>query len=381
MKSEEFAIWYVPTNGDDDLAVLIKAPTTSIKALIAGCSLRLSFGKKDNYLCIGASILDIPDAPVFISRLQMVSEDHKSLVRALKRRKFPLFLFNEMDVCLAWTNVELDEKDTYNVLKLIGQEEKLYVGTLTNEASHVHDCFCYSIDNRITYPGAHIISTYVIKTTIVKWKMLQHYFYSEEDSYSISIDDRFEGERFEREIWASLESVFPFTLHKSPQIKIGEKTRELTDVFSFYPYGSFLIEAKDLSVLNAGFHRDYTRRTAGIQKQVKKAITQLIGASKAFNRGEIIYNANGEELHINREIPSHCIVLITELMHCGDWNEIVDKMIEAMKLTGSLFHLLDLREFIALLKGSSGKAELLDYNLLERCKLFMNKQSVFIRSE
>ena len=73
---------------------------------------------------------------------------------------------------------------------------------------------------------------------------------------------------FERAIWASLTSVFPQTFYKSPQVQDGKQRLELTDVLSFYEYGSFLIEAKDLSVLDAGYHRDQLRRTASVQKQI-----------------------------------------------------------------------------------------------------------------
>jgi hypothetical protein len=118
-----------------------------------------------------------------------------------------------------------------------------------------------------------------------------------------------------------------------------------------------------------------------VQKQVKKAIAQLIGASKALKNNNAIFDANGKEIIVDRKEPPHCIILITELMHYGDWKEIEIQLFEAMQETGAFFHLLDLREFIALLKGSSGKVELLDYNLMERCKIFVDKQSVFIRSQ
>lgn len=381
MRSEEASLWYVPANGGDELAFLIKAPTSSIKALIAGCSMKLFFGKKDAYLCIGVQILDMPDAPIFISGLQKEVEEHSSLIRALKERTFPVFLFNEMDICLAWTNIELAEKDIYEILDFLQPESQLYTGPFTMDASHALDCFCYSVDNTDTYQGAHTIPTCEINVILEQWRTSQNHFYSVSGSHAITIDEKNEGEIFERTVWASLESVFPMTLYKSPQVQIGSKTRELTDVLSFYSYGSFLIEAKDLSVLNSGYNRDQERRTAGVQKQVKKAIAQLIGASKAFKRGEAIFESNGTELNVDRQHPSHCIVLITELMHHGDWKEIEIQLFEAMKQTGSFFHLLDLRELIALLKESSGKAELFDYNLMQRCKLFVEKQSVFIRSE
>lgn len=200
-------------------------------------------------------------------------------------------------------------------------------------------------------------------------------------NYDAITDEENEGEIFERAIWASLESVFPLTLYKSPQVKIGEKMRELTDVFSFYSGGSFLIEAKDLSVINAGYHRDQKRRTAGVQKQVKKAITQLVGASKAFIRGELIFDAKNNELNVFRKIPPHCIVLITELIYWGDWKDIETQLMEAMKQTGAIFHLLDLNEFISLLKCSSGNPEIIDYNLVERANLFAKRQSIFIRGQ
>jgi len=381
MRSEEASLWYVPANGGDELALLIKAPTSSIKALITGCSLKLLFGRKDNYLCIGVQIWDMPDTPIFISGVQKESEEHRSLMRAFLEREFPIFLFNEMDICLAWTNVRLTETDANSGVAFLGQNLQLYTGPFTAEASHALDCFGYSVDKTHTYPNTCIIPLLEIDTALEQWRTIHNSFAGTHDYHTISIDEKNEGEIFERAIWASLVSVFPATLYKSPQVRVGEKLRELTDVFSFYTYGSFFIEAKDLSVLNAGFHRDQVRRTSGVQKQVKKAITQLIGASKAFKRGEAIFETNGNELHINRTQPPHCIVLITELMHWGNWKEIEDQLVEAMQLTGALFHLLDLREFIALLKGSAGKAELLDYNLIERCKLFVEKRSIFIRSQ
>lgn len=363
------------------MAFLIKAPTSSIKALIAGCPLKLVFGKKDSYLCTGVRIMDMPDAPVFISRLQRNLEEHSALIQALNERTFPLFLFNEMDVCLAWTNIELSAKDAFGILNFIGQDLGLYVGPFTHKEAHVLDCFCHSVDKTNIYPNAHAIPTMEINTNLEKWHVIDNYFYGKHSYHKITIDDKNEGEMLERAIWASLESVFPLTLYKGPQVKIGEKLRELTDVFSFYTYGSFLIEAKDLSILNAGYQRDQVRRTASVQKQVKKAITQLVGASKAFLRGDAIFDTNGNELNISRKQPPHCIILITELMHYGDWQEIVTQLMKAMNEVNSFFHFFDLREFITILKCSSGEAEQLDYNLMQRCKLFIEKQSVFIRSQ
>jgi hypothetical protein len=381
MRSEDASLWYVPANAGKELAFLIKAPSSSIKALLARCSLRLLFGRHGSHFSTGVRIVDMPDAPILISGLQREMEEHQALSRLLHERSTAVFLFNEMDVCLAWTNLKLTESDAAEALELLGDTDELYVGPFTPETSHSLDCFCYSADNTQRYPDAVTIPIVDIPTTLEPWRTNHVSFIGVRGHHTITLDNQDEGEMFERAVWASLESVFPVTLHKSPRVKTGEKTRELTDVLAFHEYGTFLIEAKDLSVLQAGFERDQERRTKGVQKQVKKAIGQLIGASKALRRGDTIFDAQGEQaLDVVRDQPAHCIVLITELMHWGDWSKIETQLVEAMRATGAFFHLLDLREFIMMLKGSAGKAALLDYNLIERCKTFAETGSVHIRS-
>lgn len=381
MRSENASLWIVPANGGDELALLIKAPSSGIKALIAGCPLHLLFGKKGPYICTGARILDMPDAPMLISGIQRELEEHQALACLLVDKQTPVFLFNEMDVCLAWTNLTICDTDASQVAALIAQGPDLYVGEFSPECSHALDCFCYSTDPSHTYPNAVEIPLVTVTASLEPWRANNVSFVGIRGHHTITIDDKNEGEIFERVIWASLESVFPLTLHKGAQVKIGEKLREFTDILAYHEYGSFLIEAKDLSVIQAGYERDQERRTKGVQKQIKKAIGQLTGACNALAHGNRVFATTGEELDVVRDKPPHCIVLITELMHWGDWGDVERLLIEAMQSTEAFFHLLDLSEFIVLLKGSSGKATLLDYNLMERCKVFAENGSVHIRSQ
>ena len=50
MRAEVASIWYVPANDGEEVSLLIKAPTPTLKALIMGCPIHLLFGKKDTYL-------------------------------------------------------------------------------------------------------------------------------------------------------------------------------------------------------------------------------------------------------------------------------------------------------------------------------------------
>lgn len=379
MRAETGSMWYVPSNGDEEAAFLIKATTPTLKALIVGCPIQLLFGKKDNYLCIGVRIEDMPDTPLLISGAQVVLEEHNALFQVMKQKKFPIFLFNEMDICIASSSINVSDSDAKALFELVGTEGSLYVGDFNNDTSFALDCFGYSIDKTRPYPNAYEIPVVKITPRISEWKTNNIYFIDNDSYYGINLADKSEGTVFENTIWGSLESVFPATLYKSPRVQHGDKKREFTDVFAYHEYGSFLIEAKDLSVIQSGYSKNETKRLAGIQKQAEKAIKQLVGAANAFKRGETLFDAKGNEIYVDRSIPPHCIILITELMICGDWDNITKQLIEAMEETGALFHLLDLREFITLLKQSSGDPKLIDYNLLERCKFFVEKKSVFIR--
>lgn len=380
MRSEAASVWYVPANGGEETAFLIKAPTPSLKALIKGCSIQLLFGKKDNYLCIGVRIEDMPDTPLVLSGAQIVSEEHMAFFQSMKQREFPVFLFNEMDVCVASSNINISDEDSSNLFDLIGDNSSLlYTGDFNDAVSHAIDCFDFSIDKTKTYPNACKIPIVEITPKLSEWKTPEIYFINKDSYHEINISSKDEGEIFENTIWGSLESIFPTTLYKNPQVLHGNSKREFTDVFAFHEYGSFLIETKDLSVIQAGFNKNEIRRLAGIQKQVEKAIKQLVGAANAFERGDKLFDNSGNEICVDRSIPPHCIILITELMTCGNWDKISKQLLDAMQQTGAFFHLLDLRDFVLLLKKSSGDAELIDYNLVERCKFFIEKKSVLIR--
>ncbi len=379
MCAEAASLWFVPANDGAEVSLLIKVPTPTLKALTVGCPMRLLFGKKDTYLCVGAEIEDMPDTPILLSGAQIVDEEQEALIRAMKQKIFPIFLFNEMNICLASSSVEIAEEDSLAVLKLLGDKDSLYCGDFNADVSLAIDCFDSSVDKTKTYPNSREIPVVEITPKVAAWKAMNVFFVNNSSYYGINISSEEEGETFENTIWGSLESVFPTTLYKSPQMRHGDKMREFTDVFAYHEYGSFLIEAKDLSVIKAGYCKDQQKRLAGIQKQAKKAIKQLVGAVKAFRRGDGLYDTYGNEILVDRNIPPHAIILITELMTCGDWDGISNQLLDAMRETGALFHLLDLREFITLLRQSSGDPKLIDYNLIERCKFFCEKKSVFIR--
>lgn len=267
MSAEAASIWYVPANDGEETAFLIKAPTPTLKALIMGCQLQLLFGKKDNFLCTGARIQDMPDTPLLLSGAQIVSEEHGALFQSMKQKSFPIFLFNEMDICMASSTINITEKDSIKLFELTGNDSSLlYTGDFNDTVSHAIDCFVSAVDKTQKYPNVCKIPIVEITPKICEWKTNDIYFINNDSHHGINISSKTEGENFEKAICGSLESVFPASLYKSPQVQHGDKKREFTDIFAFHEYGSFIIEAKDLSVIQAGFDKNESKRLAGIQK-------------------------------------------------------------------------------------------------------------------
>jgi hypothetical protein len=380
MRSEDGGAWFVPANGGEETAILIKAPTATLKSVLSGSSITIVIGLESGYLCTGVRLFDVPGAALLLCSVQRHQEEHAALKKVAREGRSPLFLFNEMDICVAWSEATLLPKDKVALLDFLESGRRPYCGPLSPEASSVLDSFCFTIDKSQQFPHAKKIPVIEIPVVAGAWVSNKISFAGVHDHHTITLDDLDEGAVLEKAVWASLESVFPLTLQKSPQVKVGDKLRELTDVLAFHQYGTFLIEAKDLSVLRAGTERTRERRVKGTQKQAKTAVEQLIGASKALKRGEKITDQRGKTLTPVLGQPLHCIVLVTELMHEGDWSELEARLLQAMIETGDFFHVLDLRELVILLKASSGKPELLDYNLMQRCERFVDTGTIHIRS-
>ncbi|MHA7846201.1 hypothetical protein [Serratia sp. D1N4] len=373
-------MWIVPTQDDvNDLAILIKAPTTSIKAMITGCDFDVILGVENNILCYSLRIFDTIDTPLFISGCIINEEEIVATRKLTKEKKAIVYLFNELDFCIGWSRFSIELGNTGVEEKFFEKSGALYRGEIDDKCNHAMDCLRLSIEQDGAKPNPELIELYKMTIKTERWNINTLIVIGQHESNSIELDNPNEGEMLERAIWSSLESVFPLTIYKSPRVKIGDKVRELTDVLAFDDLECILIESKDLSVISSGIQRKSDRRVKGIQNQAKTAIGQLVGACNALGRGEIISSASGEELDVGRSGPHHCIALVTEISHYGDWTIVTDELMKAFRQTRSFFHLMDLRELVALLKVSKGDPRRLRVNLVKRFKLFVEKKSVHIR--
>lgn len=380
--SSEVGIWYV--RSDTGTAILIKAPEHILKTIIAGSKVELIFGKYYeegiNYLCVGLTIHDDPISPIAFFQLHADKEEFHIIHNIFNLGQTPIFLFNEMDISVAHSSLTIIDNKKLN--EFLKKDEKYYFGKEPSNIEKIFDSFQISLDESCTIENTSKIPILKIDTSIKKWNSSNIHFVGFNESHEVSIFTDNEGEDFERKLWFTLDTPFGDNLYKSAYFEKGGNQKELTDILAFYEHGVFLIEAKNLAINTSVENRSFERKLSGIKKQIVKAIKQLQGASSTLKKGEDIFdNTNAKNILLNRDIPFHCIVIVSEIVHSGDWSNIENMLIDAFKKTNSMFHVLDFQEFMLLLKASNGEKMLLDYNLMMRFELFMKTKSIHIRSK
>ena len=382
IKGEPGGLWYTLANGGDDTAILIKAPSNTLKAIATGCKIELLFGEyiheEIKLICTGVRIFDTSDAPLLLFSVQRHSEEHIAIKKIFETKHTPIFLFNEMDMCVASGVLNTSDKSAKKVISLLGELEYIYSGKFEDSFNLFLDDFHIAIDPTRKEKLELKINSISISVEASDWDshIINFVGYGESEETILNTTD--EGGYFENKVWFSLDSVFKTNLYKSPQVKLESKVRELIDILAFSDEKLFLIEAKSLSVIKAGFKRKQERKSKGIINQVDKAINQLVGAFKALDKHIFEKNKNTKILIPNKNTP-HCIVLISELVEYGDWQEIEKKIIELTKKNQYYIHVIDLREWIDILKISSGNMYTLDASLKTRFNAFNEHQSIQLR--
>ncbi len=154
MIREPASIWFVPAEGTDTHAILLKAPTNVLKAIVQGCRLEFIFGldiqANHRILCTAAKVYDDLVAPFIVSGVQLSSEEHQALCEVLYRPSAPIYFFDELNRCVSWTEASFDRKSADAVVRLVGSPARLHIDSFDEKASKALDNFDLSLDpNRV----------------------------------------------------------------------------------------------------------------------------------------------------------------------------------------------------------------------------------------
>lgn len=368
-------IWYVSDGYGSK--IMIKIPSSTLKSVIKGCRLELTFGRDDKIFHVGFKVYDDKINFLTVSCIQKNRDEHFSIAKIMNLNKVQIQLCNELGVCQAFGDIALSDENKNDVLCILGNPKRLYCGNYNDKLDISADNFQYSLGLDHNFISPKKIDTLSFEVKIENLESLNNIFIRDTAYISTEISDPDEGKLLEKEVFITLNSLFEPNIYLSPQVENIKGNREFTDVLAFSDFGIFLIESKALGVNNVTKERSMERKVKGLQKQVEKAIKQLVGAYKIMIAEKPIYSISGEQIHFDRTLPPCGIILISELIPFGNWDDILLMLLKAMSENGVLLHLMDLNELMQFIGHSKGDKNLFDYYLFERLKNFVENPVIF----
>lgn len=390
MLTEPSYLWFVRSEGTDTHAVLIKASANVLKSIISGAKVRLVCGVSEisadeKHLCLALRIFDDADCPLNIFKVLWETEEYSAFFDILKREATPLFLFDDLNHCVAWAECRLDKSKVVELLELIGDASKLYAGEFNEKTLQSLDCIDFTVNRSQAGEGVEIIPTVDIELTFKAFEFWTIHNFSMTENHPFEIDSADEGGALEQRIWTALESIFPFGISRSPQVYDGSNKRELTDILAFAEESLLLVEAKALSIFSAKPEKDMQRKVKSLKKHVDKALKQLAGAVKQIRKNRVVDSADREiTFSSDQKLVPHALVVVSEILPFGEWSRQAEEALRLSEENHALFQIIGISELMKIVVASSHpnydletKIRAFDYYLSERFDGFVKSRSIF----
>lgn len=353
--------------------LIVKAPTHTIKEIYQGKEIFL-YIKSEQYfsrdvLFTGLAISDFRENPAYIFGINRFKDEIKIIEKLFGEESLEIDFYNELGIAVLSAmfrinnelrdtvfseirNCNIDDED-FIVEPYLDKFQEEYIKN--RKIKHLE----LDIDN-LKVVNNHIIGQEVVKYTIT---------------------DQDEGKLLEDKIFAALDNMFGTDLFHSPYFIRQNLKVELTDIFCFSESGVFIIETKAMSVFNVNTNITTDRRIANLHKQIRKSLKQTSGVCNNLYTKEVsIYDSrNHQEIIFDRKVCPHCIIIVDDLIPLGEhWHQILIEVFEQMIENKCYTNILDVKEFIKLVKFSNNSKYNLDYFLLERCQAVISNENLFV---
>ncbi|MBB3835965.1 hypothetical protein FHR55_004229 [Xanthomonas arboricola] len=351
---------------------LVKGSTLLLKYMVLGAPLRFALGWVDDRLLYAFIVYDDAGKPAMLWSVVENQAEVNALKGIVSGEPCPIFLFNELALNVAWSNVKGNfpsETQTWIGNAKLGKVD--YTSVVQRADYLLNQEFEGTISKN------DLVSTEIF--SVEPWHpVLNHFITSHGTDSPIDLFNRDEGGQQEQlAIWLT-DSLHPRCVHHSPQIPKGNGSRELTDILLSHEYGALLIESKALTVFNRDQLPDRTKLARDVSQHVAKAVRQLRGSIRNLKAGVHVTTRAGAAIDIERSKPAHAIVLIPEFALIENQDNYGTAFIaDFMEATGSFIHLLDLPELLRVVQaaeilsmGSTKVTPLMafDYYLVERAE-------------
>lgn len=398
MFSEPAFLWFVPSEGNDAHTILVKAQSNLLRSIINGVKVQLfctvSEVKGEKHLCLALRVYDDAAHPCLIFKVQTHKEEHLAFWEILKRKSSPVFLFDELCHCVAWTKSQFAEEGISEISRLIDSPETLYTGKFNENTLFSMNCLNFTLDPSQRIEGSKAIEIIDMEIDLKQFETweINSYGVFESHKFEITAD---EGDGFEQRIWTAFESIFLFGVYRSPQFQKGEKELELTDILGLSDDNLILVEAKAMSIFTGNAEKDIDRKVRNLQKQIDTALKQLEGATKRIKKGsQVLKKKVGKFDNSDRRISfnenqlsaPHAVMIVSELLPFGDWSGYFQKCLQLSRKNQALFQIIDLPELMKIIFASNKatddvetRANAFDHFLTKRFDAFVESKNVFIK--
>ncbi len=190
---EKAGIWYISDGYGSK--IMIKVPSSALKAIIKGCKTEFVFGLEDNIFHIGVKIYDDSINFITLTSTQKNIDEHFSIAKIMQLEKVQIQLYNELCVCQCFGDIIFSVKNKNDILSLLGNPVNLFTGIIDERISHSADSFQFSLGLDIPSKGKTLnrIETLVIEKEIENIQTMNNAFVENSGLVSTDVSDQDEG--------------------------------------------------------------------------------------------------------------------------------------------------------------------------------------------
>jgi hypothetical protein len=364
--------------GQDGLepTLLLKTTTLTAKFLLRLKRFRfVIFRVAKNWTAYGIQVDDDPDHPATLWSVFEYPDELAGATGLTVSSKCVVFLFNELALNVAWSEVNLD---------LSSHAAQMLLSGVELHPPDDNESFGGAVGSALDAARLGKLDSakglMMDWTTVPEWHpVYNHYITNQAQRSLVSIFEPDEGgQQEEMALWL-VDNLHPTGAVRSPQIHEEAKVRELSDLLLSYEHGFFLFESKALGIWVRDSLPTRTKLSRAVAKHLEKAISQLAGGVKNVKRGLRVTDLQGNEIEIERRPKPHVIVLVPDLNLLWDSPEFGGEFFKKMCIEfGGFFHILDPAELLRIVQAaamiaSRGKATTkmmaFDSYLMDRAKL------------
>jgi hypothetical protein len=399
LHSEPAGIWIADSINDPKLWLVAKLPNHLIRALNSNAIAELNLYVVDidgtQLPLFGITVYDDPRHPKMVTAGLRSTSEIENLTSLLQLSTVPIQFHNENEIPLLAATCTFDCRKAEEVLSTLRTAPKLSAGEFESRKTALDLVVEWTHDE--SKVETRIIAECKLRLTLSNLETFNVQLLS---VGNVNLNDTDQGGELETLTFHLFEELFKFGAFHSPQRDDAKGRLEVCDVLAVSRIreveneGVFVVQNKVATTDER--IRTTERRGLTIQKNIRSAIGQSIGAIKKLKSGVQIYRKSGTKIE---EDPAHVvgkvdpldltsraqevgygIILISDMHEAVNWKVVWQDLMTAFQETGYYHFVFDLRELHALITHSNGHPIVFENYLIQMFEKMTKEPNAMIRS-